>query len=74
MWCLAALVLVPFDIGDISGLPLSDVVVPNHLLGLLPPLATGHSSSDAGHDFAIALAVVVYLVVEYLVDTQWFRR
>jgi putative copper resistance protein D len=96
VWLVAALVLVPFDIGDTTGEPLSDVLPPSHLFGLLgaleeprawlvttvvvlivavgtrvalrwpttvalaglsvfallPPLVTGHASSDTGHDLA----------------------
>ncbi|HEX4725456.1 MAG TPA: cytochrome c oxidase assembly protein [Pseudonocardiaceae bacterium] len=95
-WLVAALVLVPFDVADTVGEPLSAVAAPGHLFGLLgaleeprawlvtaivvlvvvagawsalrwattvwlvalavfallPPLVTGHASSDAGHDLA----------------------
>lgn len=106
LWCVAVLALLPFDAGDLAGQPLSDVLVPQHLLGLvvameepkawlvtaaiallvticcrltlrwqpvvallplailglLPPLATGHSSSDVGHDFATA-AIMIHVPV-----------
>ncbi|HEY3606746.1 MAG TPA: cytochrome c oxidase assembly protein [Pseudonocardiaceae bacterium] len=95
-WLVTALVLVPFDISDSVGEPISQVIAPNNLFtllgaleeprawlvtavvvvlvvvgarlalrwattvvvaglavfALLPPLVTGHSSSDSGHDLA----------------------
>ncbi len=109
VWLLAALASVPLTIGDTSGEPLSDVLVPGNLRGLLsaleeprawlvtagvvavvavgaraalrwstvvglgllavfavlPPLVTGHASSDAGHDIAsmVLLAHVPAAVV-----------
>ncbi len=102
VWLVAALVLVPFDIGDGTGEPLSDVLPPSHLFGLLgaleeprawlvtavvvllvtigtrltlrwpttvalaglsvfallPPLVTGHASSEAGHDLATTALLI----------------
>ncbi|HEX7662615.1 MAG TPA: cytochrome c oxidase assembly protein [Pseudonocardiaceae bacterium] len=102
IWCVASLVAVPFDAADLAGQPLSAVLPPDHLFGLvgaleepkawlvsavlaavvaagcrmtlrwrpclvllpvavlalLPVLATGHSSSDAGHDIAIGAIMI----------------
>jgi putative copper resistance protein D len=102
VWLVAALLLVPFDVADQTGQPLSDVLPSGHLFGLLsaleeprawlvttavvlvvavgaratlrwpttvalallalfallPPLVTGHSSSDSGHDLATTALLI----------------
>jgi putative copper resistance protein D len=102
VWLVSVLVLVPFDVADSVGEPISQVVVPSHLFtllgaleeprawlvtaavlvfvvvgarvalrwattagvaglavfALLPPLVTGHSSSDSGHDLATSALLV----------------
>lgn len=104
VWFVAALLLVVFDTADTSGQPLTDVIAPDHLfgligaleetkawlitaafagtvalfgrfilrwrsviyllpvavLGLLPALAAGHSSSETGHDIA-TVAIMVHV-------------
>lgn len=123
VWFLTAAALVPFDAANTAGQPLSDVLRPANLLGLvdalegpkawlltagialvvaigchttlrwqpvvallalagfalLPPLATGHASSDAGHDLATAAlmihvpAAAVWMGVLFALIAQ-FRR
>jgi putative copper resistance protein D len=102
VWLVAALALVPFDVGDSVGEPLSDVLPDGHLFGLLggleeprawlvtalvalavavgtrlalrwattvalaglsvfallPPLVTGHASSEADHDLATTALLI----------------
>jgi putative copper resistance protein D len=102
VWLVAALALVPFDVADTTGEPLSSVLPPGNLVGLLaaleeprawlvttgvvlvvavgaraalrwatsvglsllavfallPPLVTGHASSDAGHDIATTALLI----------------
>jgi putative copper resistance protein D len=102
LWLVAALVLVPFDVGDTAGQGLAEVLPAGHFFGLLsaveeprawlvtavvvlivavgtratlrwpttvalallsvfallPPLVTGHSSSDAGHDIATTALLI----------------
>jgi putative copper resistance protein D len=102
VWLVAALVLVPFDVSDTVGEPISQVISPSHLFvllgaleeprawlatavvvllvvagarvalrwattvgvaglavfALLPPLVTGHSSSDSGHDLATTALLI----------------
>jgi cytochrome c oxidase assembly factor CtaG len=102
VWLVSALVLVPLDVADAVGEPISQVVAPTHLFtllgaleeprawlvtavvlvfvvvgarvalrwattavvaglavfALLPPLVTGHSSSDSGHDLATSALLV----------------
>jgi cytochrome c oxidase assembly factor CtaG/putative copper export protein len=102
LWLVAVLALVPFDVADTTGQPLSRVLPVHDLFGLLPaleeprawlvtaavvlvlavgtratlrwpttvalallavfallpPLVTGHSSSDSGHDLATTAVVI----------------
>jgi putative copper resistance protein D len=101
-WCVAAVVLLPFDMADTGGVGLSAMFTPSGflgmmgaleepkawlatvilallvavgcrialgwrssvgllavaILGLLPPLCTGHASSDTAHDVATAAVLV----------------